>query len=343
MKQHFVFLFILIISKGDEDMRCDNCLCDETYVKDYEQNFIIKGKHIRFTSERRFCSNCNSLVYDSQLDNKASEIAISLYNKVYGISKEDIINLRKKFNLSQSLFSKIIGCAKKTLISYEKGKSIPNDSYLIILKSLMASPEIILTIIEANKEQFTDKEMNKINKDLIFLMTNNEKSFLFDIDNNLDEYNGYSKLSKDKIYNIILFFAKDIVLKTKLLKEMFYTDFLSYKETCKSITGLEYSKLPLGPVPDQFETILNHMIVDGYIDYDIAYKKDYECHNIRAKKDFDKSIFTKEELALLKKINNKFKDFGSKEIVDFSHQEKAFTETEYYKKISYDYAFDIKI
>ena len=52
---------------------------------------------------------------------------------------------------------------------------------------------------------------------------------------------------------MILFFAKDTVLKTKLLKEMFYTDFLYYKETCNSITGLEYAKLPYGPVPDQYE------------------------------------------------------------------------------------------
>ena len=38
---------------------------------------------------------------------------------------------------------------------------------------------------------------------------------------------------------------------------MFYADFLFYKENCKSITGLEYCKLPFGPVPDRFETILS--------------------------------------------------------------------------------------
>ena len=46
------------------------------------------------------------------------------------------------------------------------------------------------------------------------------------------------------MYNVIVFFAKDVVLKTKLLKEMFYADFLNYKETGASITGLEYRKLP---------------------------------------------------------------------------------------------------
>lgn len=324
-------------------MRCDNCKCDETYVKNYEHNYVIKGKNINFTSERRFCSRCNSLVYDAELDNRSSELAISLYNKEYGISKEDIIKLRKMFNLSQSLFSKIIGCAKKTLISYEKGKSIPNDSYLIILKSLMSSPETILTMIDANKEQFTSREVDKLNSNLSFMLTNNERSFILDIDNNPDEYNGYTKLSKDKIYNVILFFAKDVVLKTKLLKEMFYADFLFYKENCKSITGLEYSKLPLGPVPDQYETILNYMVIDGYVDYEIAYKNDFECHNISPKKDFNKEIFTDAELEIMYRIKKKFEDFSSKEIVDYSHNEKAFIESDFSKRISYDYAFDIDL
>ena len=35
------------------------------------------------------------------------------YNEEYGITKEEIVNLRTRFNLSQELFAKIIGCAKK--------------------------------------------------------------------------------------------------------------------------------------------------------------------------------------------------------------------------------------
>ena len=324
-------------------MRCDICESINTYVKDYNHTYIIKGKEIKFTAPRRFCENCNSLVYDAELDNKASEIAISIYNEKYGISKEEIIALRKKYNLSQDLFSKIIGCAKKTLISYEKGKSIPNDSYLIIIRSLISKPETILTLIDANKVQFTDKGFNRINNNLALLMPNNAKNFLTVVDETPNKYNGYTKFSKEKIYNIILFLADKTVLKTKLLKEMFYVDFLCYKNTCKSMTGLEYSKLPLGPVPDQFEYILNQGATDKIIDYEVSYNNDYECHNISSTKEFDRTLFTDKELEILNKVKNKFKNYGSKEIVDFSHKEKAFLETEFYNKISYDYAFDIAL
>ena len=323
-------------------MRCDNCGSTDTYVKNHEHIYQIKGKEIKFNSDRRFCSKCNNLVYDEKLDNIASEKGIEIYNKLYGVTKEEIIALRKKYNLSQELFAKIIGCAKKTLISYEKGKSIPNDSYLIILRSLLSKPETIKTIIDANKEQFTEKEFNKINEKIATFLPNNTKQLIFDSEYIPNEYNGYSKLSKEKIYNMILYFANQTVLKTKLLKEMFYTDFLYYKNTCKSITGLEYAKLQFGPVPDQFESILNECSKENLIEYKIEYNNQYESHNISANKEFDPSIFDEEELKILKQVKEKFKKFGSKDIVDFSHKEKAFMSPEFFDKISYDYAFDIE-
>ncbi len=145
---------------------CDICGSTNTIIKNYEHIYKIKGKEIKFNLDRRFCASCGNLVYDDVLDNKASEKAIEIYNELYGIDKTQIINLRKSFNLSQELFSKIIGCAKKTLISYEKGTSIPNDCYLIILRSLLINPSLIFTLVNANKSQFTnieyDKIMNKI-------------------------------------------------------------------------------------------------------------------------------------------------------------------------------------
>lgn len=316
-------------------MKCDNCKCEKTYVKYYNHNYNIKGKNISFIAKRRFCQKCNTLVYDAILDDEASKTAIEIFNKNYGITKDEIISLRNKYNLSQELFSKIIGCAKKTLISYEKGTSIPNDSYFILLKSLMVKPETIITFIDANKEHFTSKEIDKINSKIDMNILSDTTS--------PNEYNGYSKTVKEKISNVILFFAKSSILKTKLLKEMFYADFLYYKNFGKSITGLEYAKLPFGPVPDQYEQILCNEVADNIIDYVVSYNGDYECHNISSKKEFNSNLFNQDELMILEIIKNKFKDFSSRDIEDYSHKEEAYIKTNLYDKISYEYAFDINI
>lgn len=324
-------------------MRCDNCGSTDTYIKNHEHIYQIKGKEIKFNSDRRFCSKCNNLVYDEKLDNIASEKGIEIYNKLYGVTKEEIIALRKKYNLSQELFSKVIGCAKKTLISYEKGVSIPNDSYLILIKILIANPEIIANLVEANRVQFTDKEYNKINNKISEFLANNERQLLLSEKHSPTEYNGYTKLNKEKVYNMIIFFADNTILKTKLLKEMFYADFLFYKENCKSITGLEYCKLPFGPVPDSFETILSYGDQEDIIDYKPVITSSKEYYEITSKKKFNKDLFTKEELEVLDKVKKYFKNYNVKEIVEYSHKEKAFLDTNKCEKISYDYSFDIDL
>ena len=65
---------------------------------------------------------------------------------------------------------------------------------------------------------------------------------------------------------------------------MFYVDFINYKETGASITGLEYRKLPFGPVPEGFDNILYKAMFDDCIDYNIEYKNQYEYNYIRSKK-----------------------------------------------------------
>lgn len=94
-------------------MKCDICGSINTYVKMHRHEYEIKGKKIEFESNRRFCSECENLVYDKNLDDFASLKAIAVFNKKYGIAKEKIIELRNKYNLSQELFAKVIGCAKK--------------------------------------------------------------------------------------------------------------------------------------------------------------------------------------------------------------------------------------
>ena len=84
--------------------------------------------------------------------------------KDMAFAKEDVIALRKNYALSLNDFSKIIGCAKKTLISYEQGISVPNDSYMITLNTLMQHPKVIFFLINSNRERFTEQEIKRISK-----------------------------------------------------------------------------------------------------------------------------------------------------------------------------------
>ena len=316
-------------------MICDNCGSKETYVKEYHHKY----NDIEFYSKRRFCSKCNNLVYDEELDNEASKKAIREKNKILGVDPDKIIALRKKYNLTQEQFSKIIGCAKKTLISYEQGTSVPNDIYIVTLKMLLENPNIIKPMIESNLSRYSQEEYQKITSKL---------SIIYDEEDNkkenqeLSKYNGYTEYSLSKVKNLILYLSQNTILKTKLLKELFYCDFISYKNIGKSITGLEYKKYQFGPVPRNYEQILNKLIQSKSISLNLIIDSDYECTQISSIEKPNTKDFAKEELDIINRVIKYFKNYSSKKIVDYSHKEKAFTDTKENNLISYDYAFDIE-
>lgn len=83
--------------KGLDNMKYNNCNTNETYIKEQLHKY---DNNITFYSNRRFCSKCNNLVYDEELDNEASKKAIKEYNKTIGLDPNNIIALRKQYHLT---------------------------------------------------------------------------------------------------------------------------------------------------------------------------------------------------------------------------------------------------
>lgn len=324
-------------------MRCQVCNCNDTIVREYEKEFIVKGKVIKETIKSRFCTTCNTQIYDEVLDEEASKKVLLTYSKKYGIDPEQIKHFRKKYNLSQDLFSKIIGCAKKTLISYENGTSIPNDTYMIIMKTLFENEDTIRPIIEANKERFTEKEYSKIERRVYPYIGNNINSIYSHGIQELNQFNGFTKFSLEKLKTVVTFLTDNGIHKTKLLKELFYTDFKCYKMYGYSMTGLEYARIPYGPVPDNYEIILQELEKNEIIDYTKIIHENYDEDILKSKVGNDFGILTKEEIDILKSVKNYFLNFNVSSIVEFSHNESAYKNTNPSELISYEYAFDLQI
>lgn len=324
-------------------MKCQVCNCNDTIIREYKKEFVVKGKVIQETIKSRFCTSCNAQIYDEVLDEDAAKKVLLTYSKEYGIDPEKIKHFRKKYNLSQDLFAKIIGCAKKTLVSYENGTSIPNDTYMIIMKTLFENEETIQPIIEANKERFTEKEYTKIKNKIYPYIGNNIKSIYSQGIQELNQFNGFTKFSMEKLKAVVTFLTGNGIHKTKLLKELFYTDFKCYKMFGYSMTGLEYARIPYGPVPDNFEIILQELEKNEIIDYKKIIHENYEEDILKSKVGNDFSILDEEEINILNSVKDYFLSFNVSSIVEFSHNENAYKNTNPADLISYEYAFDLQI
>ncbi len=153
-----------------------------------------------------------------------------------------------------------------------------------------------------------------------------------------------AKINEKKYKNAILFFAKKIqngtLGKLKMMKLLYYLDFDFFEKYGTSVTGDEYLRFENGPVPRMGEKMLKTMngkeikitrrtIGGNYKD---------QLH-IEAAKDFDVSVFTKEELLMLEEIASKWEKLTGTEMKSATHGEAPWIATKPDEVIDYNLAY----
>ena len=127
---------------------------------------------------------------------------------------------------------------------------------------------------------------------------------------------------REKIINAIIYFARHTKYcgKTKLLKLLYFLDFCHFKQTGRSVTGLEYFAWEKGPVPiDLFEELSNIIRPDLKSAIDIVSIENFQ--KISPKKKFNDEYFTNREKRLLEDLSYIFVDANAKQMVESTHLE----------------------
>ncbi|QUW20917.1 DUF4065 domain-containing protein [Sporosarcina sp. Marseille-Q4063] len=328
---------------------CDTCQL-EVNVSIVERAATYKFKNESFDIiEKVVVCECGEELYDEILDSVTMESLKNMYESRIGLSLENIKAIRARYGLSMNLFAKILGWSKSTIARYETGKYIPSISHMATLKQLNNHPEDINEYYKSNQHLFTGKEQlkiqeilkdyddDKVEKDLINAVNVNYKI------NDRTIESGYNKFDINKVMNMILFFTQKGVTKTKLMKLLFYSDFLNFKRSSLSISGIPYEKLPYGPVPKDHDLLLSSIEKNNIIKINYDQVNEYTYINIIAVEPFDETLFTETELDAMNFVNDKFLYHGSVSISDFSHKEEGWIKTNDRDIISYDYANNLQL
>ena len=263
---------------------------------------------------------------------------------------EEIISLRKKYGLSAKKMSELLGFGENQYSLYENGE-IPSISNATTIK-LAQEPSTFLRLINDKKEIFTEqnykKVQNKVEEEINLNKENIQEKYIenYILDKkNATIFTGYTIPNWQKIANIIVYFSKEMKpLKTTLNKLMFYADFLNYKNTGKSISGLTYKAIQYGNVPNNFELIFSKAEKENYIKIDYNEFKNGNVGEIFQNiKIFEKELFSDQELESLQQVLEKFKLKNRQEIVDICHEETSWIDNNKNKIIfDYSYAFTLK-
>ncbi|OWR27274.1 hypothetical protein CDO73_23830 [Saccharibacillus sp. O23] len=329
---------------------CESCFEEHTYtIKNEIHSFKFRGENIEIERRVAYCNKCNSLIDVEELENETMAKVAQTYSEKYGMTSLEIKNVRKQFNLGIRPFAKLLRIGSASVSRYESG-SLPQATHLDIYKRLQHHPHAILEFFNTNKDLLTDRELQMVEASLQAWSVS-EQSFQTDEQivesiyktNELTELTGYNEFSLDKFINMVLYFTSNGVLKTKLMKLMWYSDFLFFKRQTVSITGATYVKYPYGPVPKDHDIALAHLQHMNIIEIDeLTNDEGWTMMKIKASEPFDSTIFLEEELKTMSEIEVFFREYGSRKISEYAHNERGWIETEVKQPISYIHAEELR-
>lgn len=148
-------------------------------------------------------------------------------------------------------------------------------------------------------------------------------------------------MSQTKLEALILHFANKVPLnlgKKKLAKLMYFVDFTNYELKEKSISGVSYQKYKYGPIPFNFNKILNSMESKGLIMCELQLIE-YSTAKITPRKQPDYSVFDGEEKELIDTITEKYKLSSAGELEAQAQSEPPYKMVEFEEEIPYHLAF----
>jgi len=290
------------------------------------------------------CTDSGENFEDDKFANLNYEQVVNQYRENHNIPfPEDIKAIRNQYKLPASRMSQVLGLGDNTYRQYEAGE-MPTLANARLIQ-MAADPRKFIDLMQLSDLQ-NEKQFSLVNsnaKKIIDKETCQENFIykLFKGSNKRNRYSGYSIPNFEKFKEMVLFFISDnAVWKTKLNKMLFYADFGHYKHHNRSISGAKYCSIDMGPVPDNFNTFFEAIANDKAMD--VKYQT-FSDGGIGEKyiplRSVNKSLFTEDEIDTLTKVKEMLKDISTKDVINLSHQEKAWSKNKNNKAHPIDYIF----
>ncbi|MDD3686137.1 MAG: DUF4065 domain-containing protein [Bacteroidales bacterium] len=262
---------------------------------------------------------------------------------------EQIIAIREKYGVSAIKMSEILGFGVNTYRQYEAGE-VPSSSNSMLI-NLIADTHEFKKAIESNKKldnSFKIKTIKRIEHLLEESRNSKQERYIQQYLTGScmpDSFTGYKTPDIKKLANMIIYFAeKTQAWKTKLNKLLFYSDFGMFKTFGQSISGFRYAAIDLGPVPNNFNSLYDFLNKENKISIEYTYFTDGVGELIKkSKMEFYPQLLSSEEIEVMDKVLAKFSNTSTKDIIEISHNEKAWIENIAAKSlIDYKFGFELK-
>lgn len=331
-------------------------LCDKTHEVEERKRITtitLKGEEVTYEEKFYFCTNAAENENEFENGAMTNENLLNARNayrvKMGLLTSDEIVAIRENYGLSQVDLAKLLGWGEATISRYES-KAIQDEAYDTMLRLIKDNPLQALESLKKNSDKFSVKKRLEIRAKIVEKLDSYGKEFLtrqtFEGEYaNFEEpsdSNGFAILNIDKIEAMISYLAQKVnnLFKVKLMKMLWYSDVLSFAEIGRSMSGLVYRHEAMGALPVGHYSLMN--LENLNVQEEMSYNYDTILH-VYPVANMDYSVLTDEEKVILDKVIIKFKDYKTKDIVDYMHDEKAYIETKPGEIIPFSLAKEIRV
>lgn len=330
-------------------------LCDKTHEVEERKRtttITLKGEEVAYEEWFYFCANAAEDENEFETGEMTNENLLNARNayrvKMGLLTSDEIVAIRQSYGLSQVDLAKLLGWGEATISRYES-KAIQDEAYDTMLRLIKSNPLQALEFLKKNADKFSVMKRLEIRSKIVEKLDSYGKEFLtrqtFEGEYaNFEEpsdSNGFTMLNIDKIEAIISYIAEKVnnLFKVKLMKMLWYSDVLAFIENGFSMTGMVYRHEPLGALPIGHYSLMN--LENLNVQEEISCNYDTMLH-VYPSANMDYSVLDAKEKAILDKVIAKFMAYKAKDIVDYMHEEKAYTETNPGEIIPFSLAKEIR-
>ena len=312
-----------------------------------KRTWKFRGELFEYVHTAWLCKDTGEQFTDDKSDTAGFIQVTNQYREKYGIPYADeIVAVRKRYNISASKMSLVLGIGTNQYRLYEQGE-VPSVSNGRMIRSVM-NPKVMLEMVKSSQNELSEQEYQKMVNKICAIIADGEKykidkyetSRVFGVSRSAE--NGYAPNSLEKLKNAMLYIIDKCsdVWCTKMNKLLFYIDFLSYRENGSAITGLAYKAIELGPVPERWDRVYSEF---SEIRQELRQTGDFVGSVLTSNVKADKTLFTDGEIAVLDAVCSQLGAYSSRELSKISHNEKAWTDNYNTQgRIPFEAAFSLK-
>ncbi|HEY5584616.1 MAG TPA: type II TA system antitoxin MqsA family protein [Ruminiclostridium sp.] len=289
---------------------------------------IYKGEEVSFNATYEYCSDGDEYLETEEMI-KANSLAMkdSYRNKVGMLTSGEIIDIRVKYVVSQKDFSEILDWGGATITRYENNQ-VQDRAHDDVLRKIDSDPKWFLEMLKRAEERISEKAFHKYHHEASEQFKKKRNQYLVDsikaiyADYEDESETGRVELNLNKVIEMINYLAAMVssLHKVKLMKMLWYSDMLHYKRNSKAISGLAYSALPKGAVPEGYDQIV---LLNG-VSFDTVWYGENIAYKFKPTPGFEIKELTQHEIKTLDEIILKLGHLNTDQIVEKMHDEEAY-------------------